>query len=79
MTRWPDGPPPRVPTPRSPSAHAPDATCPTCRDCPSCEGGTAVLPDAYRITPTGVAICTRCNGSGTTCLNLTRDLENTRP
>lgn len=69
MTRWPDGPPARVPSPRS--AHGPDTVCGACRDCPSCDGGTAVLPDTYRPTPHG-PVCTRCHGTAVTCTNLTR-------
>lgn len=72
MTRWPDGPPAAVPSPRSPSAHGPDAVCGSCRDCPTCDGGTAVLPDSYRATDLE---CTRCRGRAIVCLNLTRRTE----
>ena len=75
-----------LPTPRrppSPLAHGPAADCDSCRDCPSCDGGRRRIPACYRVElhpvpDDGVearAICTRCGGRGTTCLNLIPDLQ----
>lgn len=64
----------------SPLAHGPHVDCPSCRDCPSCDGGRAHLPTQYRVeqratTSAGihlVPICTRCV-RGVICPNLTPD------
>lgn len=59
----------------SPLAHGPDGECASCRDCPSCDGGSGVTPASYRVENRRgvlVVVCTRCDGSGTVCLNLVR-------
>lgn len=61
--------------PASPRAHGPDRDCPTCTPCSSCDGGRRVTPDVYRPVGAGplrFALCIRCDGRTTTCLNLTR-------
>jgi len=68
---------PRLRT-RSRHAHGPDDECASCRECPSCDGGTGATPDQYRVERVGdrgapgalVIVCSRCpNGSGTVCPN----------
>lgn len=64
---------PRLRT-RSRHAHGPGAGCASCRECPSCDGGTSPTPEQYRVerpTPTAaVVVCSRCHdGSGVVCPN----------
>jgi hypothetical protein len=73
----------RPPRPRSPLAHGPNSECQSCRDCTSCDGGSGASPKTYRLEPGRlgglVVICTRCAGTGTSCINLRADLEETTP
>lgn len=65
--------------PRSPLAHGPDEDCPACRECPSCEGGSGVTPASYRLERSEafpgalVVVCTRCDGTGVTCINFVKE------